>query len=72
MHWRRKMYENRIKHLKESHHVLDKRIDAMEKDGHFTDPELVRLKKERLKFKDEIAKMEALQAKHVDKTHHND
>lgn len=65
------MYENRIKHLKESHHVLDKRIDTMEKDGHFTDPELVRLKKERLKFKDEIAKMEALQAKHVDKKQHS-
>lgn len=51
------MYENRIKHLEESHRLLDKRIDGLEKTGVFDDVELENLKKQRLRFKDELATM---------------
>ena len=49
------MYENRIKHLEESHHVLNKRIDNLEKTGVFDDLEIEILKKQRLHLKDQIA-----------------
>ena len=49
------MYENRIAHLEELHHVLNKRIDGMEKTGVFEDATLEVLKKQRLHLKDEIA-----------------
>lgn len=48
------MYENRIKHLEESHRVLNKRIDEMERTGNFKDSEIEDLKKQRLHLKDEI------------------
>lgn len=48
------MYENRIRHLEEAHHVLNKRIDGLEKTGVFDDLELENLKKQRLHLKDEI------------------
>jgi uncharacterized protein YdcH (DUF465 family) len=49
------MFENRIKHLQEAHHSLDKRIDGLESTGVFDDVELEILKKERLLLKDKIA-----------------
>jgi uncharacterized protein YdcH (DUF465 family) len=49
------MFENRIKHLEEAHHSLDKRIDGLESTGVFDDVELEILKKERLLLKDKIA-----------------
>lgn len=49
------MYENRIKHLEEAHHILDKRIDNMERTGVFEDENIHELKKQRLLLKDEIA-----------------
>ena len=51
------MYENRIKHLEESHRVLDKQIDTLEKNGLFEDLKLEELKKKRLQLKDEIVIM---------------
>lgn len=48
------MYENRIKHLEESHRVLDKRITEMERTGNYKDLEIEDLKKQRLHLKDEI------------------
>lgn len=57
------MYENRIKHLEESHRMLDKRIDEMEKTGHFDDLTLETLKKQRLHLKDEIVIMKRKQQK---------
>lgn len=62
------MYENRIKHLEESHRLLDKRIDEMEKSGRFDDAELGNLKKQRLQFKDEIARLTRLQWEHDHET----
>ena len=46
--------DNRIKHLEEAHHVLDKRIDGLEKTGVFDDAELTDLKKQRLRLKTQL------------------
>ena len=48
------MIENRIKHLEEEHHHLDKKIDGLESTGVFDDAELSTLKKQRLKIKAEL------------------
>jgi uncharacterized protein YdcH (DUF465 family) len=58
------MYESRIKHLEEMHRVLDKQIDGLEKTGNFSDDHLTNLKKQRLTFKDELAKLRKLQWEH--------
>ena len=47
-------YENRIKHLEEEHHALNKRIDGLESTGVFDDAELTSLKKQRLLLKTEL------------------
>jgi uncharacterized protein YdcH (DUF465 family) len=49
------MYENRIKHLEESHRVLDQKIDTLEKNGLFEDMKMQELKKQRLLLRDELA-----------------
>ena len=55
------MYENRIKHLEEMHMILDKKIDVMEKTGTFEDNQLHEMKKQRLLYRDELAKLRRLQ-----------
>ncbi len=55
------MYENRIKHLEEEHHSLNKKIDGLERTGIFDDLELENLKKQRLHLKDEIVILQAKQ-----------
>jgi hypothetical protein len=47
-------WENRIKHLEEAHHALDKRIDGLESTGVFDDTELTDLKKQRLRLKTQL------------------
>lgn len=59
------MYENRIKHLEEAHHSLNKQIDGLEKTGVFDDIELEKLKKQRLLLKDKIAILKAKQELHT-------
>lgn len=49
------MFETRIKHLEESHRILDKKIDTLEMNGLYEDLKLEELKKQRLHLKDEIA-----------------
>jgi len=59
------MYENRIKHLKESHRVLDDRIDRHEREHPGTESQLVHdWKKQKLALKDEIRRMEKMQWDH--------
>ena len=41
-------YENRIKHLEEAHHALDKKIRGLESTGVFEDENLHDLKKQKL------------------------
>jgi hypothetical protein len=55
------VYENRIKHLEEMHRILDKKIDVMEKTGTFEDNQLNEMKKQRLIYRDELAKLRRLQ-----------
>jgi len=51
-------YTQRLKFLKETHQYLNKKIDTMEKTGKFDDDQIHDMKKERLKLKDEIEKIE--------------
>lgn len=51
-------YTQRLKWLRETHSYLNKKIDTMEKTGKFTDPEIAEMKRDRLKMKDEIEKLE--------------
>ena len=44
------MYENRIKHLEEAHHALDKRIRGLEATGIYEDEQLHELKKQKLRL----------------------
>ena len=46
--------ENRIKHLEEEHHRLNKKIDGLESTGVFDDIEINDLKKQRLRIKTEL------------------
>lgn len=62
------MYENRIKHLEESHRVLDQKIDTLEKNGLFEDMKMQELKKQRLLFRDELAILRRKQWEHDHET----
>lgn len=62
------MYESRIKTLTETHRLLDKQIEEMEQSGNFTDQKLTDLKKQRLIYKDEIARLNKLQWEHDHET----
>lgn len=62
------MYQQRIKHLEESHRVLDQQIDTLEKNGLFEDTKMQQLKKQRLLFRDEIAILRRKQWEHDHET----
>jgi uncharacterized protein YdcH (DUF465 family) len=47
--------------LEEMHRILDKKIDVMEKTGTFEDNQLNEMKKQRLIYRDELAKLRRLQ-----------
>ena len=57
------MYENRLRHLEESHQALDKQIAGLESTGCFDDVRLQELKKQKLHLRDQI---EELKRKHHD------
>ena len=58
------MYEGRIKHLEEAHRILNKQVDGLEKTGAFSDDHIQHLKKQRLQYRDEIARLNKLQWEH--------
>ena len=66
------MFENRIKHLEEAHRIINKQIDGLEKTGAFSDDHMQNLKKQRLQYRDEIAKLKKLQWEHDHETVHWD
>ena len=66
------MYENRIKHLEEMHRILDKKIDVMEKTGTFEDNQVHEMKKQRLLYRDELAKLRRLQHEIDQEVDHDD
>lgn len=62
------MYEGRIKHLEESHRVIDQKIDTLERNGLFEDIKMQELKKQRLLFRDELAILKRKQWEHNHKS----
>jgi hypothetical protein len=62
------MYENRIAHLEEAHRALDKQIDLLIREGKYEDTSMHNLKKQRLLYKDEIAKLKRQQWEHDNET----
>ena len=50
---------NRLAHLEEEHHKLDKQIDQMIREGKYEDNNIHDLKKQRLHIRDEIVKPKA-------------
>ena len=59
------MYENRIKHLKESHRLLDEKIERHEREHSGTESQTVsEWKKQKLALKDDIIRLEKLQFEH--------
>ena len=66
------MYENRIRHLEESHRVLDKQINQLLSTGVFEDTKIQEMKKQKLQLKDEIRRLNRLQWDHDHETVHFD
>ena len=66
------MYETRIKHLEESHRVLDKQINQLLATGVFEDTKIQEMKKQKLQLKDEIRRLNRLQWEHDHETVHFD
>ena len=62
------MYEGRIKHLEESHRVIDQKIDTLERNGLFEDTKMQELKKQRLLLRDELAILRRKQWEHDHET----
>lgn len=63
------MYEGRIRHLKESHRLLDERITTHEREHPHTESQLVQdWKKQKLLLRDEIQRLERLQWEHDHET----
>ena len=52
------MYENRLRHLKEAHHALDKQIAGLESTGRFDDNQMQELKKQKLHLRDQIVELQ--------------
>ena len=55
------MYNNRIKHLEEMHRILDNQITDMEEHKPFNRMQIEEMKKQKLKYKDEIVRLTRLQ-----------
>ena len=67
------MYEAKIKQLEESHRVLNKQIDDMERNHpHVEEAKLAEMKKKKLLIKDELARLNKLQWDHDHETVHGD
>lgn len=59
------MYKAKIQHLEEMHKVLNKQIDDMERNHpHVEVEKLTEMKKQKLKIKDEISRLNRLQWEH--------
>jgi len=67
------MYRSKIKQLEESHRVLNKQIDDMERNHpHVEETKLAEMKKKKLLIKDEIARLNKLQWDHDHEMVHGD
>lgn len=52
---------NRIRHLEEMHRVMDLKIQEMERHPHVDEQKVAELKKQKLKYKDEISRLTRLE-----------
>ena len=67
------MYKAKIKQLEESHKVLNKQIDDMERNHpHVEETKLAEMKKKKLIIKDEISRLNKLQWDYDHETVHGD
>jgi hypothetical protein len=67
------MDKAKIKQLEESHKILNKQIDDMERNHpHVEEAKLAEMKKKKLLIKDEIARLNKLQWDHDHETVHDD
>ena len=67
------MYKSKIKNLEESHQVLNKQIDDMERNHpHVEETRLTEMKKKTLLIRDEIARLNKLQWDYDHETVHGD
>lgn len=57
-------YRNRIASLTESHRILDKQITEAEKNFTHNVEKIAEMKKQKLKYKDEISRLNKLQWEH--------
>lgn len=57
-------YRNRIATLTETHRLLDKQITEAERNPEFSVERIAELKKQKLKYKDEISRLNKLQWEH--------
>ena len=55
-------YTQRLKVLTETHRFLNKQVDKLEKTGNFKDEELAQMKKQRLNLKDQIDRLQKVNA----------
>jgi hypothetical protein len=49
---------NHIKHLEEAHRVLDLKLHEMERHPHVDESKVAELKRQKLKYKDEIQRLQ--------------
>ena len=54
-------YHSRIATLTETHRLLDKQITEAEKNPDFSQEKIIEMKKQKLKYKDEISRLTKLQ-----------
>ena len=51
-------WTNHVKHLEEAHRVLDLKLKEMEKHPHVDESKVAELKRQKLKYKDEIQRLQ--------------
>jgi len=55
-------YQDRIKHLEEAHHALEKQLGKMQKHPHVDEAKVAELKKKKLQLKDQISHLKETHA----------
>ena len=51
-------WHNHVKHLEEAHRVLELKLSEMEKHPHVDESKVAELKRQKLKYKDEIQRLQ--------------
>jgi hypothetical protein len=51
-------WHNHVKHLEEAHRVLELKLNEMERHPHVDESKVAELKRQKLKYKDEIQRLQ--------------